>query len=166
MNPQASSHLVRSERERLATANAYTNTKCVHNDIDKVCKDAGIDYQPVVLETFGGVGAEGMKSLNSLNRLVANRTHTPYAAVARRFWQGLSMQLQPANHRAFVRRAGDAPYADLPCVAALRANEGLEPVSPEGWADTDVLCCVVLQLLICPGGLLVQGASQLNAVSG
>lgn len=42
---------------------------------------------------------------HSLNRLVALNTNTPYAEVARRFFQRVSMDLQRANHRAFGRRS-------------------------------------------------------------
>ena len=64
----------------------------------------GIDYQPIVWESFGGLSKEGQQTLKSINRLVAVNTNTPTAEVARRFWQKMSVEMQKANHRAFVKR--------------------------------------------------------------
>ena len=64
----------------------------------------GVDYQPIVWETTGGIAEEGRETIKSLNRLVAVNTNTPLAEVAHRFWQRTSVDLQKASHRAFAKR--------------------------------------------------------------
>ena len=58
----------------MGAAEAYTRTKCTHNDTEAKCEAAGIEYQPVVFESFGGVAREGELVLKSLNRFVASNT--------------------------------------------------------------------------------------------
>ena len=53
-------------RTRIAAATAYVHTKRNHNRTDQQCEEAGIDYQPVVFESFGGIEKEGMDILNRL----------------------------------------------------------------------------------------------------
>ena len=128
VNPQAACHLAAAGWTRLAAAVAYTATKRSHNNTDGVCEAHGVDFQPVVFEAFGGIAKEGMDVLNCLNRLVANNTDTSYAAVAQRFWQGMSMTIQRVNHRAFMRRLGGQPEGLMdPGGVALAAAAVLDP---------------------------------------
>ena len=127
VKPQAACDFTQAGQTQLSAAIAYTATKRSHNQADIACEGQGIDYQPVVFETTGGVAKEGRDTLNSINRLVAHNTDTPYPAVAQRFWQSVSMILQKANHRALVRRLGVPSESSLdPCTSALQAASVLE----------------------------------------
>ena len=59
-----------------------------------------------VFESAGGVSGEAAAVIKCMNRAVAENTNVPYGDVAQRFWQRLSIDIQRAGHRAFVRRAG------------------------------------------------------------
>ena len=104
--PQATSHVVRAGEESLRTATDYTERKRVHGGTDRRCEEAQIDYQPCVFETFGGGTEEAVRMIESLNKLVAVKTHTPHREVAHRLWHRMSVDLQRALHRAWVRRVG------------------------------------------------------------
>ena len=106
VNPQAAGHLVAGAGSQHGAANEYTTTKRNKDATDDLCERAGVDFQPIVWETTGGVAPEADATLRSVNRLVAVNTNTPLGEVARRFWQRVSVDLQKANHRAFVKRAG------------------------------------------------------------
>ena len=85
-------------------AEKYTETKRSHQNTDNLCAEVGVDYQPIVFESFGGCCPEGRETLRSINRLVANNTNTPTSEVARRFWHMISVHIQKSNHRAFAKR--------------------------------------------------------------
>jgi hypothetical protein len=104
VNPQAASHIHNAASESLGAAKAYTQHKRERNDTDRLCMEAGVDYQPMVWESFGGCSKEAREVVKSLNRLVAVNTNTPLMEVAHRFWQRMSVDLQKANHRAFAKR--------------------------------------------------------------
>ena len=104
VNPQAACHISDAAEAVLGSATAYTQKKRDDNDTDALCDAVGIDYQPIVWESFGGLSEEGQKTLKSINRLVAVNTNTPTSEVAQRFWQKMSVDMQKANHRAFVKR--------------------------------------------------------------
>ena len=97
-------HVSTAASGMLKAAEAYSNRKRTHNNTDRLCRDVGIDYQPLVWESFGGIAQEGRDTLKSINRLVANNTNTPTSEVARRFWQRVSVEMQKMNHRAFAKR--------------------------------------------------------------
>jgi len=122
VNPQAMAHLKEGAKETVGAAKDYTETKRKKDGTDDLCERAGIDYQPVVWETTGGVAPEAADTLRSLNRLVAVNTNTPLGEVARRFWQRVSVDLQRANHRAFVKRtvACTTSASQSSCVRFLR----------------------------------------------
>ena len=88
----------------MGAAAAYSDRKRGHNNTYERCREAGMDFRPIVFEVFGGVAEEGKKILDSLNRAVAENTHCPIGEVAQRFWTRISIDLQRANHRAWERR--------------------------------------------------------------
>ena len=137
VNPQAASHVQQAAGDKLGAATAYTETKRTHNNTDERCLQAGIDYQPIVYESTGGIAKEGMDTLKSLNRLVALNTNTPYEEVARRFYQRVSFDLQRANHRAFARRVARAGDVRVSAGARIaRRMTGLARVlEEEDWAE-------------------------------
>ena len=108
VNPQNQSHLNSAADRRLGAATEYAEAKRRYKNTAQQCEAAGVFFQPMVLETLGGASDECMEVLNSLSKQVAVNTHTPYAEVARRLRQRLSVDLQRANHRAFSRRINSA----------------------------------------------------------
>ena len=106
VNPQGARYRDRAAQEGLAAAGEYTKHKRDYQETDRKCIEVNVDFQPVVWESFGGVGVEGKELLKSLYRLVALNTNTPLAVVAHRYWHRYSVDMQKANHRAFAKRAG------------------------------------------------------------
>ena len=100
-----------------------TQKKREDNDTDNLCDAVGIDYQPIVWESFGGLCKE------SINRLVAVNTNTPISEVAQRFWQKMSVEMQKSNHRAFVKRVSKQ-YKAYACETF--SNQFLEAYPEEG----------------------------------
>ena len=128
INAQAGSHVSTAASGSLK---AYTRRKRGHNDTDRLCREVGIDYQPLVWESFGGLAPEGRQTLKSINRLVAFNTNTPTSEVARRFWQRVSVEIQKMNHRAFAKRVSSG--GDLTCESA--SGRFLRTCPGEGRAD-------------------------------
>ena len=102
--PQAPSHLDAAAVERLGAAEEYARTKCARGDIARRCQEAGVVFQPLIFESFGGVSAEAERVLKSLNKAVAGNTDTSEEAVATRFWRRVGVDILRANCRAFHRR--------------------------------------------------------------
>ena len=111
----------------LGAADEYIDIKCKHNGTEVKCEEAGINYQPIIFESFGGVAGETERVLNCLSWLVADNTNTPRGEVAQQLWQRLSVDLQRAGHRAFARRVGGRGIgARTRAASMLTATEGLE----------------------------------------
>ena len=106
VNPQGARYRDRAAQGGLSAAGEYTQHKRDYQETDRKCIEANVDFQPVVWESFGGVGMEGRELLKSLYRLVALNTNTPLAVVAHRYWHRFSVDMQKANHRAFAKRVG------------------------------------------------------------
>ena len=85
VSPQAPTNVATASDGTLKMAEKYTEPKRSHQNTDNLCAEVGVDYQPMVLESFGGSCPEGREKLRSINRLVANNTNTPTSEVARRF---------------------------------------------------------------------------------
>ena len=52
--PQAASHLGVAAAEVLGAAEEYARTKCARGEIARRCQEAGIKFQPMIFESFGG----------------------------------------------------------------------------------------------------------------
>jgi hypothetical protein len=102
--PQAACHLGAASGERLGAAEKYVRTKCARGDIERRCRDAGVVFQPLIFESFGGVSIEADKVLKCLNKAVAGNTDTSETFVATRFWQRIGVDILRGNCRAFHRR--------------------------------------------------------------
>ena len=59
VNPQAACHVSEAAEAELGAATAYTQKKREYNDTDSLCDAVGIDYQPIVWESFGGLCKKG-----------------------------------------------------------------------------------------------------------
>ena len=103
VSPQAAGHLG-SAQERLGAAEEYARTKCGRGDIERRCRHAGVVFQPMIFESFGGVSAEAERVCKSLNKAVAANTDSSEEAVATQFWQRIGVDLLRGNCRAFHRR--------------------------------------------------------------
>ena len=65
---------------------------------------AGVIFQPMLLESLGGVSSEAARVVRCLKKAVAVNTDSAEAKIATMFWQRLSIDLQRSVHRAFARR--------------------------------------------------------------
>ena len=61
-------------------------------------------FQPMIFESLGGVSSEADDVIKSINRAVAENSDSHASEVATRFWWGLSIDIQRAQHRAFAKR--------------------------------------------------------------
>ena len=102
--PQAACPLGVAAGERLGAAEAYVRTKCARADMDRRCRMAGVVFQPMIFESFGGVSVEAERVLKSLNKAVAGNTDTSETVVATRFWQRIGVDMLRGNCRSFQRR--------------------------------------------------------------
>lgn len=66
---QAAVH-VDNAQERLATAEAYTRTRCDRAQMAERLRVAGLVFQPMLLENLRGVSVEEDRVIKSLNRRV------------------------------------------------------------------------------------------------
>jgi len=103
--PQAVSHRGISARETLGAAEDYVRQKCSRRDIEARCQAAGMVFQPMIFESLGGVSVEARDVIKSINKAVAERFDSPVSEVAQRFWWGLSIDIQKAQHKAFAKRS-------------------------------------------------------------
>jgi hypothetical protein len=55
--PQAAVHVANAQ-EGLGAAEAYTRTKCDRAQMAERCRVAGVVFQPMIFESFGGVSIE------------------------------------------------------------------------------------------------------------
>ena len=54
--------------------------------MEQRCREAGVIFQPMIFESFGGVSSEAERVLKSLNKAVAVNTDTSEQVVATQFW--------------------------------------------------------------------------------
>ena len=87
-----------------AAAVDYSSHKREYHSTDRLCEEAGIDYQPIVFESLGAMTDNANQILRALNRRVAETTSTSLSEVATRFWTRMAIDLQRSLHRAFARR--------------------------------------------------------------
>ena len=63
MCPQAAGHLGVAAQGAPGAAEGYARATCGRGDIEKRCRDAGVLFQPLICESFGGVSAEAERVL-------------------------------------------------------------------------------------------------------
>ena len=61
------------------------------------CRDQGVDFQPLVVETFGGWDSDALKFLKEMARIDARRWGKDEAIEIKQFFQRLSISLQRGN---------------------------------------------------------------------
>jgi hypothetical protein len=84
-------------------ADHYANT-VKHATYDEGFEGLDIDFIPVVLDTFGGYGAEGLRALTEIIGRGASRLNLPASTYKSQCWQRLSLSLQKSNTRMILTR--------------------------------------------------------------
>ena len=84
-------------------ADHYANT-VKHVTYDEGFLGLDIDFIPVVMDTFGGYGAEGLRALTEIIRRGASRLNLPPSIYKSQCWQRLSLSLQKSNTRMILTR--------------------------------------------------------------
>ena len=126
--PQAAGHLGVAAREVLGAAEEYARTKCARGEIERRCRSAGVVFQPMIFESFGGVSVEAERVLKSLNKAVAINTDSSEEEVATRFWQRVGIDIVRGNCRAFHRRLVGQIGDQGALLGSTRRLQGLQVV--------------------------------------
>ena len=73
------------------------------------CRQQGISFVPLVVETLGGWDGEASFHLSKIAEMTAQRSNKKAAMVSRHFFQRLSVLLQRANASLMATRAPPSP---------------------------------------------------------
>ena len=102
--PQAMGHIREAAGGALGAAEEYVRTKCSRAEVEQRCREAGVIFQPMIFESFGGVACEAERVIKSLNKAVAVNEDSSQEVVATLFWQRVGIDILRGNCRAFRRR--------------------------------------------------------------
>ena len=102
--PQRQDIMELAASEGLAAATAYSRTKRTHQNTEELCKQAGVEFQPMVCETTGAWSLEALFVLRHLARSAAEATGGDADAVFARTLQQTSVVVRRATARAVLRR--------------------------------------------------------------
>ena len=103
----------------LAAATAYSDKKREHLNTEALCREAGVTFVPMVVETTGAWAPEAMKVLRRIAAATAAATGRDAAAIRQEMLQGAAVYVRRANARAELRRARDDSVEEsLPTLAA------------------------------------------------
>ena len=105
--PQAACHLGAAAGEALGAAEGYVRAKCARGDVERRCREAGVLFQPLIFESFGGVSVEAHRVLKCLNKAVAVNSDVSEEVVATQFWQRVGVDILRGSCRAFRRRVSN-----------------------------------------------------------
>ena len=97
-------HLRDAASGELGAAEEYCRAKWGRERTEERCRDRGVELQPLIFESTGGVACEAEVVLKCINRMVAQNRGVSVGDVATRFWQRVSVDMQRNMHRALVRR--------------------------------------------------------------
>jgi hypothetical protein len=89
-----------------AAASAYETFKRAHLNTEAECSQQGVFFIPMVAESSGGWGPEGLKTLRQLAKTVAGQTCGDADTSMGHLLQSLSVVIRSAKARAVLRRAG------------------------------------------------------------
>ena len=82
---QAAGHLGAESSQPLGAAEEYVRTKCARGEVERRCREAGVVFQPMIFESFGGVSVEAERVIKSLNKAVAVNSEASEEVVATHF---------------------------------------------------------------------------------
>ena len=103
-SPTQLSEVGPSSRKQLAAAEAYEKRKLEDRDTAARCAALGIKLEPVIVESFSGVGPMAQKVFKVIARASALRTGLPVGVATSRLYEGLSTRIMRANARALLAR--------------------------------------------------------------
>eukprot|EP00666_Eupelagonemidae_sp_cell4sb_P015042 gene15042-8696_t len=90
-----------------AAAEAYCDWKAERFDCAAECAKRGINFCPLVVETFGGWSREGAATLRAIAGAVAQRTGVATGVAVEQLHQSLSVTPWRSNARAALDRTAD-----------------------------------------------------------
>ena len=88
-----------------AAASLYESYKRSHLNTETECAQQGVSFIPMVAESSGGWGSEGMKHLRQLAKVAARHTGAEAGDVMGQWLQSLCVVIRSAKARAVLRRA-------------------------------------------------------------
>ena len=89
-----------------AAASLYEAYKRSYLETETECAQQGVNFFPMVAESSGGWGPEGLKHLRQLAKVAARQTGTDGGDVMGQLLQALCVVIRSAKARAVLRRAG------------------------------------------------------------
>ena len=90
----------------LASAREYAGVKRAHLRTEAQCREAGVEFVPVVAESTGAWEPTAAKVLRQLARSVGLARGKPVATTLPELLQRLSVTIRRAQARALLRRVG------------------------------------------------------------
>jgi len=74
---QAPGHLGDAASGTLGAAEAYCRAKCGRAAVEERCRELGVEFQPLIFESTGGIACEAEVVLPCINRIVAQKKRRP-----------------------------------------------------------------------------------------
>ena len=102
--PQRQEILGTSSKQAMAAADEYVCFKREHLDTDRLCREAGVEFLPMVIESTGAWAGDSEAVLVQLAAAAAANSGRKTAEVMRELLQGASRRVRAANARAELRR--------------------------------------------------------------
>ena len=103
-----------------AAARAYETFKRAHLNTETECGQQGVTFVPMVAESSGGWGPEGLQTLRQLAKGTARRAGSDASASMGQLLQRLCVCIRSAKARAVLRRAG---HSQEPMASAIESAQ-------------------------------------------
>ena len=113
-------------------AASYAQKKRRHQDTDAKCRAAGILFQPIVLESQGGIDKEASGVLHRIAEAVAEAESRDAVRVREEMLQRIALIIARSNHSRLARRRGRRAGAASQTVLRAMAATALVKVDDEG----------------------------------
>jgi hypothetical protein len=103
VSPTQTTYVRGAANAALTAATAYSDKKANKDNTEARCREKGIRFQPMVVETFGAWSDEARRQIKSIADLTATRTaHTHQPDAARALFQKLSVALMRENAQTLL----------------------------------------------------------------
>ena len=102
--PQRQDFVELASREALSSAARYSMTKRRHLDTEKLCKDAGVEFLPIVCESSGAWSPEAFYTIAMIAGSAAAATGRDKDETLAEALQVLSVTIRQSQARALLRR--------------------------------------------------------------
>ncbi len=106
INALGEGHHQRTNERPLSAAVAYSAGKCAYQDTRQRCAQAGVAFEPMVLEAQGGIEPRAAAILHRIASAVAKAEGTEVADAKREMLERIGVILARANSQSVARRAG------------------------------------------------------------